>query len=114
MNWIIDLIRTHGSLVVLVVAFVENLGVPLPALPFLVVAGALGAQGPVSLPRTIAAAVAGTLAADLVWYELGRRKGRSTLYLFCKLSLNPDACVGRTERVFRASAAATILTSKLV
>jgi membrane protein DedA with SNARE-associated domain len=114
MNWIIELIRAHGSLVVLVVAFVESLGLPVPTLPFLVVAGALAAQGPVSLPRTLGAAVVGAVAADLMWYELGRRKGRSTLYLFCKLSLNPDACVGRTERVFRASAPVTILTSKLV
>lgn len=114
MDSFIELIRTHGSLVVLTAAFLENMGLPVPALPFLVLAGCLVIQGPVSLPRTLLAATAGGLAADLLWFWFGRSKGRATLYFFCKLSLNPDSCVGRTERLFRARSTIMILTSKLV
>ena len=111
---VIGLLERHGSLVVLAVSLLENLGLPIPALPILVVAGALVVGGPVSLPLTLAAAAAGSLAADLLWFEIGRRKGRAALHVFCKLSLNPDACVGRAERLFRARTTTTILSSKLV
>ena len=114
MDSLVNLIRTHGSLVVLGVAFLENLGLPIPALPFLVIAGCLVVDGPVSLPLTILAAIVGALSADLLWFWFGLSKGRSALQLFCKLSLNPDSCVGRTERIFRARGALTILTSKLI
>ncbi|PYV15591.1 MAG: hypothetical protein DMG07_09425 [Acidobacteria bacterium] len=111
---VIGLLERHGSLVVLAVSLLENLGLPIPALPILVVAGALVVGGPVSLPLTLAAAAVGSLAADLLWFEIGRRKGRAALHVFCKLSLNPDACVGRAERLFRARTTTTILSSKLV
>jgi hypothetical protein len=69
MDSLVNLIRTHGSLVVLVVAFLENLGLPIPALPFLVIAGCLVVEGPVSLPFTILAAIVGALSADLLWID---------------------------------------------
>ena len=114
MHSLIDLVRAHGSLVVLAASFLENAGLPLPAFAVLVLAGCLVAEGPVSLPLTLLGATAGTLAADMAWFYFGRRRGRRTLYLFCKLSLNPDSCVGRTEKLFRSRSTATILTSKLI
>ncbi len=114
MHSLIDLVRAHGSLVVFAASFLENAGLPLPAFAILVLAGCLVAEGPVSLPLTLLAATAGALAADMAWFYFGRRRGRRTLYLFCKLSLNPDSCVGRTEKLFRSRSTATILTSKLI
>ena len=40
------------------------------------------------------------VAADSIWYQLGRRKGIRVLQLLCKISLEPDSCVRRTEGVF--------------
>ena len=114
MHSLIDLVRAHGSLVVFAASFLENAGVPLPAFAILVLAGCLVVEGPVSLPLTLLAATAGALAADMAWFYFGRRRGRGTLYLFCKLSLNPDSCVGRTEKLFRSRSTVTILTSKLI
>jgi membrane protein DedA with SNARE-associated domain len=114
MQSLLDLARAHGSLLVFAFSFLQNAGLPVPALPVLVLAGCLMVEGPVSLPLTLLAATVGALVADLSWYFFGRAKGRATLYLFCKLSLNPDSCVGRTERLFRSRTAFTILTSKLI
>jgi membrane protein DedA with SNARE-associated domain len=114
MHSLIDLVRAHGSLVVLAASFLESAGLPLPAFAVLVLAGCLVAEGPVSLPLTLLGATVGALTADMAWFYFGRRRGRRTLYLFCKLSLNPDACVGRTERLFRSRSTATILASKLI
>jgi membrane protein DedA with SNARE-associated domain len=114
MHFLLDLIRAHSALVLFGAAFLENLGVPIPSLVFMVLAGCLVIGGPVSLPLSFIAASIGALCGDLHWYLIGRWKGRGTLHYFCRFSLNPDSCVGRTERVFRTRAGVTVLTSKLL
>ncbi|HYK91473.1 MAG TPA: VTT domain-containing protein [Acidobacteriota bacterium] len=114
MQYLLDLMRTHGSIVVLAAAFFERIGLPIPALVFLVLAGCLVAEGPVSLPASLAAAVAGAMAADTCWFYLGHWRGRSALVYFCKLSLNPDSCAWRAEDFFRTRGTAAILASKLI
>jgi membrane protein DedA with SNARE-associated domain len=110
----LDLLRNNGPLVILAVAFLETLGLPLPAFPFFVLAGCLAVEDSLSLPQTLVAAVAGTMAADLFWYWLGKRLGRKALNLLCRLSLNPDACVGKSEKLFDNRSTAVVLTAKLV
>ncbi len=106
--------RVHGSLFVLAAAFLERIGLPLPALVFLVLVGCLVVEGLASLPASLAAAALGAMAANMTWFVIGRRKGRSALYWFCRLSLNPDSCVGRAEDFFRNRGAAMIIASKLI
>jgi membrane protein DedA with SNARE-associated domain len=114
MHYLLDLLRYNGPLVILAVAFIETIGLPLPAFPFFVLAGCLVVEDSLSWPPTLVAAVAGTMAADFVWFWLGKRMGRKTLNLLCRLSLNPDACVGRSEKLFYNRATAVVLTAKLV
>ncbi len=114
MEFLLDLIRSHGSRVLFAAAFLENLGIPLPAAVFLILSGCLVVEGSVSPATAFLAAIAGALLGDLPWYLIGRLKGRRALYLICRLSLNPDACVGRTEQMFRSRTALTILTAKLM
>jgi membrane protein DedA with SNARE-associated domain len=114
MQHVLDLLRNNGPLVILAVAFLETLGLPLPAFPFLVLSGCLIVEDSLSWPPTLMAAIAGTMAADLLWFWLGRRMGRKALDLLCRLSLNPDACVGRSERLFHGRSTAVVLTAKLV
>ncbi len=114
MHFLLDLVRSHGSLLVLIAAFLENIGLPVPTFAFLILAGCLVAEGAVSLPAALLCAVAGALTANSVWFFFGRWKGSAVLSLFCRLSLNPDACVEGTERQFRARKTITILTARVI
>jgi len=114
MQYLLDLLRNNGPFVILAAAFIETIGLPLPAFPFFVLAGCLVVEDSLSWPPTLVAAVAGTMAADLLWFWLGKRLGRKTLNLLCRLSLNPDACVGRSEKLFYNRSTAVVLTAKLV
>ncbi len=114
MQYLLDLLRSHGPLLVMAVAFLETLGVPLPAFPFFVLTGCLIAEGSQIWPLTLVAGVAGTVSGDLLWFLLGRRMGRRALNLLCRLSINPEACVGRSEKLFQNRSTITILTAKLV
>jgi rhodanese-related sulfurtransferase len=40
------------------------------------------------------------MVSDVIWYELGRRRGRLVLKMVCRISLEPDFCVRRTENAF--------------
>jgi membrane protein DedA with SNARE-associated domain len=114
MSYLLDLLRNYASLVVLVVAFVETLGFPLPAFPFFVLAGCLVVEESILWPPIIIAAVTGALAADLVWYYLGKYFGIRTINFICRLSRNPDACVVRSKTLFVNSSIPVILVAKLI
>ena len=114
MHLLLNLLRSHGPWALFTAAFLESVGIPLPAGIFLILSGCLVIEGTVSLPGALAAAVAGALAGDLHWFMIGRLKGRGALRVLCRLSLNPDACMGRTENLFRSRTVLSILTAKLV
>ena len=108
------LLMQHGYAVVFGVILLENLGLPLPGLVLLLIAGALAGSGQMGVPLIILAGIAGALLGDLVWYALGRWRGRPVLGLLCRLSLNPDTCVGNTERFFLRHGMPTLLVAKFL
>ena len=91
---------THGLPLVFGAVFVEQIGLPLPALPWLMAAGALSATGQFSMVRGLVVTVLACLLADAIWFYLGRYRGRKALSLLCRISLEPDSCVRRTQNVF--------------
>lgn len=92
----------------------ERIGLPLPAIPVLLAAGALAEQGRMDLGLVWAIAVGATLVSDLVWYGVGRRHGRRVLGLVCRLALEPDSCVRRSEETFERHGASSLLLAKFV
>ncbi len=110
----LQLLLTHGSAVVLAASLVESLGAPVPAFPLLLLAGSLAAEYRFSAVPLVLASAAGFWMGDLAWYAFGRIQGRRVLGLLCRLSLNPDACVGRAERRFRRRPAMTVAAAKFI
>lgn len=114
MQDLIPLIAQHGVLLVFGAVLVEQLGAPLPAVPVMIVAGALAATGDLPLAAVFAAAVAASVVADTVWYLAGRRTGRGILALLCRISLSPDSCVRQTENVFARWGPGCLVFAKFV
>ena len=104
----------HGYIVLFVWVFAEQIGLPLPAAPFLFAAGALGGSGRLNLGLAIGVAVLASLLSDVTWYEIGRRRGSQVLQLLCRISFEPDSCVRRTEEVFARHGARSLLVAKFV
>jgi len=92
----------------------EQLGLPLPAAPLLLGAGALAGMNKLDLALTLGLTLSASLVADGIWYEAGRRRGRKVLGLLCRLSLEPDSCVRRTENVFARHGAKSLLVAKFL
>src|SRR5438034_9615828 len=90
----------HGAAVVFAAVFVEQMGVPLPAAPWLLAAGALAGSGDMNGLVSLSAASFGSILADMIWFYLGRHRGQRVLNLLCRISLEPDSCVRRTQNLF--------------
>lgn len=94
--------------------FLEQVGVPIPAFPVLLAAGALVASGTLNLAASLIVAVIAGLTADNIWYGIGRAKGTHVLHLMCRLSWKPDGCVGRTKGMFTQHGSKTLVFAKFV
>ena len=104
----------HGPGVLFAAVFVEQMGVPLPAAPWLLAAGALAATDDRNWFAALAAATFGSLLADLIWFYLGRYGGHRVLDLLCRISLEPDSCVRRTQDVFTRYGMRGVVAAKFI
>jgi len=114
MNGASEFLIQHGEALLFAVVFAEQIGLPIPGFPFLIGAGALAGAGKLSLPVSIAVVLIGSLAGDLLWFYLGRHRGSRVLNLLCRISLEPDSCIRRTEGIFSRHGAHTLLWAKFV
>lgn len=114
MNSVLDFAVRHGEAILFLYVFADQLGVPLPAVPVLLAAGALVAAGKLSFPVAILVSVVGSLGADFIWYTLGRLRGASVLRMLCRVSLEPDSCVRRTENLFIRHGVRSLLVAKFI
>ncbi len=114
MSETLEFIVRHGYSVLFVWMAVEQLGLPIPAIPLLLAAGALAGAGRLSLALVLLVSVVASLLADALWYEMGRRKGVRVLQFLCRVSLEPDSCVRRTELLFGRYGVRSLVVSKFV
>jgi membrane protein DedA with SNARE-associated domain len=104
----------YGGPFIFVFLFLDQLGVPMPSIPLLLVLGAFAGQGLVDAVTALVAATAASVCADFVWYVLGRWKGSRVLGWMCRFSLEPDSCVSKTNGLFARRGAKSLLVAKFV
>ena len=73
--WVTEMVAAGGLMGVFALMVLENLFPPIPSELIMAASGFAAARGQMSLAWLIVFAVAGTLAGNLFWYELGRWLG---------------------------------------
>jgi membrane protein DedA with SNARE-associated domain len=111
---LIALVVRHGTPLIWLNVFVTQIGVPIPVVPTLVIAGALSSDGKLSSTLILTGSVIASLAADWIWFLLGRRLGYRVLKTICRMSLSPDSCVRDTEARFERWGMPSLLFAKFV
>ncbi len=114
MNGAVQFLAQQGYAVIFAWVLVEQLGLPIPAVPLLFAAGAQAGLGRMNLPLVLALVMFAALPADLFWYCLGRYRGGRVLKLLCRISLEPDSCVRRTGNMFARHGARSLLVAKFI
>ena len=109
-----SLLAQHGLLLVFANVLLTQAGIPLPAVPMLVVAGALAAQGEFTYTTLLLVAMAAALLGDIPWYFAGRRYGHRVLRTLCRIAIEPDSCVKQTESIFERWGPSSLLVSKYI
>jgi membrane protein DedA with SNARE-associated domain len=104
----------HDVALLFAAVFVDQIGVPLPAVPWLLAAGALAVTGQMSLWAAFSAATLGAILADLIWFYLGRCYGNRALALFFRIAADPDACVRRTQNLFTKYGMGGVAAAKFI
>jgi membrane protein DedA with SNARE-associated domain len=114
MQYLTELLVQYGLVLVFANVFLEQAGAPVPAVPTLLVAGALAVGDGPSLPAIIGVAVLGSLLGDTIWYVAGRVYGMRVLRLLCRISISPDSCVRETETRFLRWGPVSLVIAKFV
>jgi len=114
MQHLLSLLAEDGLWLVFGWVLMERVGMPIPALPIMIVGGALAADGRMSLPLLCLVALAGCLIGDGLWYLAGRRYGARVLRLLCRISLSPDSCVKQSESRFERAGGPLLVVAKFI
>jgi membrane protein DedA with SNARE-associated domain/rhodanese-related sulfurtransferase len=114
MNGTMELLTTYGYSAVFACVLAEQLGLPLPATPILLAAGALSGLGRLNLLGVWLLAILASLLGDTAWYYLGKTRGIPVLRLLCKISLEPGACVRKTASTYSRYGARWLLFAKFI
>jgi membrane protein DedA with SNARE-associated domain len=114
MSDLLPLVVQYGYAILFAFVSAEQVGLPVPAVPILLTVGALAGTGEMSVGVALGVALAASLVPDVVWYELGRRRGGRVLGFLCRVSLEPDSCVRQTENLFMRRGSGALLIAKFL
>ena len=114
MNSLLEWVAPHGVLLVFAATLLARIGLPVPAAPVLVVAGALAVSGGFGFGPLAAAAIAANLIGDALWFWAGRRYGHRVMRLLCRVSLSPDSCVRQSENFISRWGGSALIAAKFV
>ncbi|OLC65190.1 MAG: sulfurtransferase [Betaproteobacteria bacterium 13_1_40CM_4_64_4] len=113
-NDLASIVSQYGLAIVFGNVLVEQIGIPLPAIPTLVVAGGLAAGGKLSAVAVFAVALLACVIADVTWYIAGRRYGNRVMRFLCGISLTPDSCVSQAQTRFERFGLNVLLIAKFI
>jgi membrane protein DedA with SNARE-associated domain len=114
MNDALQFLIRHDVAFLFAAVFADQIGFPLPVVPWLLAAGAAMVTGQISLLAAFSATMLGALLADLIWFYLGRRYGNRALRLLCRISSDPDACARRTQNLFTKYGMEGVVAAKFI
>jgi membrane protein DedA with SNARE-associated domain/rhodanese-related sulfurtransferase len=111
---LLALIERYGLLAVTLNVLLNQIGFPLPVTPTLIVAGAIAAGGNLSAAELFMLSLLACLIADSAWYFVGQTYGIRVLRTLCRISLEPDSCVNRTQMRFERWGTGSLIFAKFV
>ncbi len=110
----IDFFLKYGYWILFLWVLIEQLGAPIPSVPILLTAGTLTATHKLSLSLVLLAVVLGSLISDSLWYLMGKKYGGVVVKLICRLSMESNTCVRKTEAYFSKRGAGALIVAKFI
>src|ERR1700677_4271764 len=114
MHQLTSAIGQYGLMIVVASVLLDQIGLPIPAEPMLVIAGAIAAEGQISLASLLLCSVIACVAADCGWDLVGERYGIQVMKTLCRISLEPDKCVSQTQTRFERWGVNSLVIARFV
>jgi len=114
MSGTVEFLFRYGYVLLFGWVLAEQLGLPLPSAPLLLAAGALAGASRMNLAVAVLLPVIAAAVSDALWYELGRRRGMKLLRWLCRVSLEPDSCVNKTQGQFERRGEWALVVAKFI
>jgi len=114
MGAIVQFVAKHGYSVLFASVFANQVGLPVPAILFLIASGALAESGRLNPAVALGLAIIASVLADMVWYEAGRRRGDKILHFIYGLASEPDAAERRSRKNFARYGPQLLVLAKFV
>lgn len=114
MHSIMEFLIKYGYMLLFGTVLAEQIGLPVPAAPFLIAAGALAGSGRLNLGHAVALAAAASVVSDSVWFSVGKRRGDAVLKLLSRASLEPGICTSKARSLYSFYGARSLLVSKFL
>jgi membrane protein DedA with SNARE-associated domain len=114
MGHTVEFVVRHGYALLFVWLLAEQGALPLPSVPLLLACGALARSGQLNPVLVLLSGMSACLIADNLWFQLGRRRGGRILNFLCRIALEPDSCVRRTEKAFERYGVRSLLVAKFI
>lgn len=114
MELILHLLDRYGYAIIFASVFLEAVGLPIPAVPFLIAAGAASVLGSLHPAAVIPTALVGMMLGDSLLYLLGKKSGWWILGFLCRISTNPETCILRSAESFYKRGRMTLVLAKYI
>jgi membrane protein DedA with SNARE-associated domain len=114
MHEILQNLIHHGYALLFLWLFIERLGIPIPATLPLIAAGILAEMEYMRFAYAMVLALAAVMLGDIGWFFLSRIRGIRVLSLLCRITLEPDACVRKTQNLFAKHGPTSLLFAKFI
>lgn len=114
MSATLESLKTHGYPLLFATVLLEQLGLPFPAAPVLMAAGALVGLEHLDLIPAVLATITAAVLGDLAWYGLGRSRGVGILRTLCRMAIEPDHCVNSTAGTFQRWGEKVLVVAKFL
>jgi membrane protein DedA with SNARE-associated domain/rhodanese-related sulfurtransferase len=114
MSETLEFLVHHGYLVLFLWVLAEQAGLPVPSVPLLLAAGALAGTRRMNLVAVVGLPIVAVAICDSLWYQLGRTRGAKVLKLLCRISLQADSCVRKTQISFERNGPSALIIAKFI
>lgn len=114
MNTVLEFSLRHNGACLFIVVLLEQTGLPIPAAPCLLAAGALCAAGDSNLGMVMPLTLLACLIPDLLWFYIGRRSGKSMLRFLCRVGLCGGRGLEQVEREFSRHGERVLAVAKFI
>lgn len=104
----------YGLWIVFGTVLLQQFGLPVPAFPLLILAGAQTLDDPAHGGWALVLSVVASSIGNYAWFVAGRRHGHRVLNAVCKVSLSPASCVRQAENAFQRYGAGTLVLGRFV